>query len=181
MSSPPPRLRSSRLLPRGAHPRTLLLLLSLFPISCILLLLLLIAAMAPGRRLLLFSALSALTPPGCSQSSNSPGLPMVINTWGGPFTAATDAAYLSLLDPGTSTLDAVELGCATCEANQCDGSVGYGGSPDENCEVSYLLIFSPPPPIHPYHQTIHPSISINPIIRESPLIYIRKQRQPSTP
>lgn len=116
--------------------------------------------MAPGRRLLLFSALSALTPPGCSQSSNSPGLPMVINTWGGPFTAATDAAYLSLLDPGTSALDAVELGCATCEANQCDGSVGYGGSPDENCEVSYLLIFSPPPPNSPLPSN-YPSIHLN--------------------
>ncbi|KAI1472734.1 asparaginase-domain-containing protein [Daldinia caldariorum] len=67
---------------------------------------------------------------------NSPSLPMVINTWGGPFTAATDAAYLSLLDPKTSALDAVELGCSTCEVNQCDGSVGYGGSPDENCETT---------------------------------------------
>lgn len=70
-----------------------------------------------------------------NDTGNSPGLPMVINTWGGPFTAATDAAYLSLLKPETSALDAVELGCSTCEANQCDGSVGYGGSPDENCEV----------------------------------------------
>ncbi|KAI1757893.1 asparaginase [Xylaria castorea] len=68
--------------------------------------------------------------------SNSPGLPLVINTWGGPFTAATDAAYLSLLDAQTTALDAVELGCSTCEANQCDGSVGYGGSPDENCETT---------------------------------------------
>ncbi|KAI0839946.1 asparaginase-domain-containing protein [Hypoxylon sp. FL0890] len=69
-------------------------------------------------------------------TGNSPGLPMVINTWGGPFIAATDAAYLSLLKPETSALDAVELGCSTCEANQCDGSVGYGGSPDENCETT---------------------------------------------
>ncbi|KAI1141310.1 asparaginase-domain-containing protein [Hypoxylon sp. FL0543] len=71
-----------------------------------------------------------------SDAGNSPGLPMVINTWGGPFTAATDAAYLSLLKPETSALDAVELGCATCEAEQCDGSVGFGGSPDENCETT---------------------------------------------
>ncbi|KAI0155230.1 asparaginase [Xylariaceae sp. FL1272] len=63
-------------------------------------------------------------------------LPFVINTWGGPFTVATDAAYLSLLDSQTSALDAVELGCTTCEENQCDGSVGYGGSPDENCETT---------------------------------------------
>ncbi|KAI1078793.1 nucleophile aminohydrolase [Whalleya microplaca] len=69
-------------------------------------------------------------------SGNSPGLPMVINTWGGPFTAATDAAYSALLDSQASALDAVELGCITCETNQCDGSVGYGGSPDENCETT---------------------------------------------
>ncbi|OTA62307.1 hypothetical protein K449DRAFT_422457 [Hypoxylon sp. EC38] len=71
-----------------------------------------------------------------NNTGNSPGLPMIINTWGGPFTAATDAAYFSLLKPETSALDAVELGCSTCEANQCDGSVGYGGSPDENCETT---------------------------------------------
>ncbi|KAI1420008.1 asparaginase [Xylaria sp. FL1777] len=69
-------------------------------------------------------------------NNNSPGLPLVINTWGGPFTAGTDAAYLSLLEAQTSALDAVEVGCSTCEANQCDGSVGYGGSPDENCETT---------------------------------------------
>ncbi|KAK0729618.1 asparaginase [Lasiosphaeris hirsuta] len=66
----------------------------------------------------------------------SPGLPLVINTWGGSFAAATDAAYLALLDPPTSALDAVELGCATCERNQCDSTVGFGGSPDEACETT---------------------------------------------
>ncbi|OBR12587.1 Asparaginase [Colletotrichum higginsianum IMI 349063] len=71
-----------------------------------------------------------------AQSHPSPGLPMVINTWGGPFTAATDAAYQALVRPGASALDAVEIGCATCEANQCDGSVGFGGSPDERCETT---------------------------------------------
>ncbi|KAI1814235.1 asparaginase-domain-containing protein [Poronia punctata] len=72
--------------------------------------------------------------------NNSPGLPMVINTWGGDFTAATDAAYTSILNnkntTTTTALDAVEIGCSTCEANQCDGTVGYGGSPDENCETT---------------------------------------------
>jgi N4-(beta-N-acetylglucosaminyl)-L-asparaginase len=66
----------------------------------------------------------------------SPALPFVINTWGGPFTAATDVAYQALLKPGTSALDAVEAGCSTCERNQCDHSVGYGGSPDERCETT---------------------------------------------
>lgn len=69
--------------------------------------------------------------------ASSPGLPFVINTWGGAFTAATDAAYLALHGSnGSSALDAVEIGCATCEKNQCDGSVGFGGSPDENCETT---------------------------------------------
>lgn len=67
----------------------------------------------------------------------SPGLPFVINTWGGPFTTATDTAYRLLHSAnGTSALDAVQLGCAACERNQCDGSVGYGGSPDERCETT---------------------------------------------
>ncbi|UNI18032.1 N(4)-(beta-N-acetylglucosaminyl)-L-asparaginase [Purpureocillium takamizusanense] len=79
-------------------------------------------------------------------SHDSPGLPMVINTWGGPFTAATSAAFLTLQQRGgvngvasganASAVDAVEVGCATCERNQCDGTVGYGGSPDEACETT---------------------------------------------
>ncbi|KAI0173780.1 asparaginase-domain-containing protein [Pestalotiopsis sp. NC0098] len=91
--------------------------------------------MAAARNLLL--AASALSSPMLTGAA-SPGLPFVINTWSGPFTAATDAAYLSLLNSTSSTpaLDAVELGCSTCEANQCDGSVGYGGSPDESCETT---------------------------------------------
>jgi N4-(beta-N-acetylglucosaminyl)-L-asparaginase len=65
------------------------------------------------------------------------GLPVVINTWGGRFTTATDAAYEALVSgPHISALDAVEIGCSTCERNQCDGTVGYGGSPDENCETT---------------------------------------------
>ncbi|KAI1632909.1 asparaginase-domain-containing protein [Biscogniauxia mediterranea] len=88
----------------------------------------------------LFFSIISLPSSALSQSNdslgNSPGLPMVINTWGGDFTAATDAAYLSLVRSQASALDAVEIGCATCEANQCDGSVGYGGSPDENCETT---------------------------------------------
>lgn len=67
----------------------------------------------------------------------SPGLPFVINTWGGQFTSATNAAYETLVSGRhVSALDAVEIGCSTCERNQCDGTVGYGGSPDENCETT---------------------------------------------
>lgn len=35
-----------------------------------------------------------------------------------------------------SALDAVQIGCSRCERNQCDGTVGYGGSPDEKCETT---------------------------------------------
>ncbi|KAI5459453.1 nucleophile aminohydrolase [Mariannaea sp. PMI_226] len=70
------------------------------------------------------------------RSSPSPGLPTVINTWGGDFTVATDAAFAALKIPKMSALDAVEVGCIACERNRCDGTVGYGGSPDENCETT---------------------------------------------
>ncbi|KAM3866976.1 N(4)-(beta-N-acetylglucosaminyl)-L-asparaginase [Diretmus argenteus] len=60
-------------------------------------------------------------------------LPLVINTWA--FKNATAAAWRTL-QSGGSVLDAVEKGCARCETDQCDGSVGYGGSPDEAGETT---------------------------------------------
>ena len=60
-------------------------------------------------------------------------LPVVVNTWAWPH--ATDAAW-SRLKSGGSSLDAVESGCIYCEVNQCDGTVGYGGSPDEKGETT---------------------------------------------
>ncbi|TNM98907.1 hypothetical protein fugu_013471 [Takifugu bimaculatus] len=60
-------------------------------------------------------------------------VPLVINTW--PFKNATAAAW-SALQSGGSVLDAVEKGCARCEVEQCDGTVGYGGSPDEAGETT---------------------------------------------
>ncbi|KAK3349015.1 nucleophile aminohydrolase [Lasiosphaeria hispida] len=93
------------------------------------------AILTPARHIV--SLIGVLLPLlGLAHARPSPGLPLVINTWGGSFTAATDAAYLALLDPATSALDAVEIGCATCERNQCDSTVGFGGSPDEACETT---------------------------------------------
>ncbi|XP_028657971.1 N(4)-(beta-N-acetylglucosaminyl)-L-asparaginase [Erpetoichthys calabaricus] len=60
-------------------------------------------------------------------------LPLVINTWA--FRKATDKAWQTL-HSGSSALDAVEKGCQQCEIDQCDGSVGYGGSPDERGETT---------------------------------------------
>ena len=40
------------------------------------------------------------------------------------------------LEKGGSALDAVVAGCTQCEVDQCDGTVGYGGSPDESGETT---------------------------------------------
>lgn len=58
---------------------------------------------------------------------------IVINTW--PFVEATESAWRSLSESNRA-LDAVEKGCSKCEQLQCDGTVGYGGSPDELGAVS---------------------------------------------
>lgn len=46
------------------------------------------------------------------------------------------AVAWSALQSGGSVLDAVEKGCTRCEIEQCDGTVGYGGSPDETGETT---------------------------------------------
>jgi len=92
-----------------------------------------------------------------AQADRRASLPIVINTWN--FRKANEqgkyifimmnicwkherdskfhlqTAY-SKLKNGGSALDAVEEGCATCERLQCDGTVGYGGSPDESGETT---------------------------------------------
>ncbi|XP_041379258.1 N(4)-(beta-N-acetylglucosaminyl)-L-asparaginase-like [Gigantopelta aegis] len=65
--------------------------------------------------------------------SHATKLPLVVNTW--PFVDANKEAAVVLTEGG-SALDAVEKGCTICEVEQCDGSVGYGGSPDENGETT---------------------------------------------
>ncbi|XP_011369744.1 N(4)-(beta-N-acetylglucosaminyl)-L-asparaginase isoform X1 [Pteropus vampyrus] len=85
--------------------------------------------MARESSLLLFMQL--LLGPALVRSSSP--LPLVLNTW--PFKNATQAAWDTLASGG-STLDAVEKGCAVCEKEQCDGTVGFGGSPDEFGETT---------------------------------------------
>ncbi|XP_073811541.1 N(4)-(Beta-N-acetylglucosaminyl)-L-asparaginase [Musca autumnalis] len=60
-------------------------------------------------------------------------LPLVINTWA--FGEANEAAWTTL-KAGGSAIDSLVEGCSTCEELQCDGTVGYGGSPDENGETT---------------------------------------------
>lgn len=35
-----------------------------------------------------------------------------------------------------TAVDAIVEGCSVCEREQCDGTVGFGGSPDEKSEVA---------------------------------------------
>lgn len=40
------------------------------------------------------------------------------------------------MNKAQSALDGIEAGCTQCEVDQCDGTVGYGGSPDESGETT---------------------------------------------
>jgi N4-(beta-N-acetylglucosaminyl)-L-asparaginase len=59
--------------------------------------------------------------------------PIVVNTW--PFINATRRGW-DVLSKTDDCLLAVELGCTECEILRCDGTVGYGGSPDESAETT---------------------------------------------
>ena len=60
---------------------------------------------------------------------------IIVNTW--PFTEATKAGWAVLSRPDSGcALDAIVEAGSTCERLQCDRTVGFGGSPDENCETT---------------------------------------------
>ncbi|XLR28662.1 hypothetical protein HN51_041994 [Arachis hypogaea] len=59
--------------------------------------------------------------------------PLVVSTW--PFVEAVRAAWKAA-DGGSTAVDSVVEGCSTCEELRCDGTVGPGGSPDENGETT---------------------------------------------
>lgn len=69
----------------------------------------------------------------CCCANVASGAPIVVNTW--PFRNATAAGWAVIARNG-SALDAVESGCSVCEVEQCDGTVGYGGSPDSIGETT---------------------------------------------
>lgn len=54
--------------------------------------------------------------------------PIVVNTW--PFVEATEKAWATLVNTD-DPVEAVVSGCQECQDLRCDGTVGYGGSPDE--------------------------------------------------
>lgn len=41
-----------------------------------------------------------------------------------------------MLNGGGLALDAIEQGAMVCQQQQCDTTVGYGGSPDEDGETT---------------------------------------------
>ena len=59
--------------------------------------------------------------------------PVLISTWN--FEEANVVGW-QVLSEGGSALSAIEEGCTRCEELQCDGTVGYGGSPDEDGETT---------------------------------------------
>ncbi|RFU81065.1 n4-beta-n-acetylglucosaminyl-l-asparaginase precursor [Trichoderma arundinaceum] len=94
----------------------------------------------------IITTLTLLFLPTANAILSSP--PLVINTWSGPFTSATNAAFFSLANnshsatssqlrnSASAALNAVQAGCQACQSKQCDSTVGFGGSPDENCETT---------------------------------------------
>lgn len=72
-------------------------------------------------------------------STASIHIPLVLTTW--KFKAATQTAW-DLLKYENHALNALVAGCKSCQDEQCDYTVGFGGSPDENGETTLdALIF----------------------------------------
>jgi N4-(beta-N-acetylglucosaminyl)-L-asparaginase len=73
---------------------------------------------------------------GVYRVENTPSSPVnvnvVVNTW---FAESAQSAF-DFVSQGYSALDAVEVGCTTCEDLRCDGTVGWGGSPDTTGETT---------------------------------------------
>jgi hypothetical protein len=69
-----------------------------------------------------------------SDAKTTASPPIVVTTWA--FVNATRNAFAKLMTPGATCLDAVEVGCRTCEDERCDGSVGWGSHPDEDGETT---------------------------------------------
>ncbi|XP_066603169.1 N(4)-(Beta-N-acetylglucosaminyl)-L-asparaginase-like [Prorops nasuta] len=60
--------------------------------------------------------------------------PLIVVTW--DYKEATEKAWEEIQKSNQTAIDAIELACSICEENQCRGTVGFGGSPDENGETT---------------------------------------------
>lgn len=86
-----------------------------------------------------YATIATTSPIEQSNDTNGPIqlLPMVINTWKFPEANALAWRILRQSEGGVrQTRNAVVEGCTKCEQMQCDGTVGYGGSPDELGETT---------------------------------------------
>ncbi|MCP3932396.1 MAG: N(4)-(beta-N-acetylglucosaminyl)-L-asparaginase [Bacteroidetes bacterium] len=68
------------------------------------------------------------------KDTSSPGGPLVISTW--DFGIEANQAAWETLKSGGSSLDAVEVGAKVPEADPTNASVGYGGMPDRDGNVT---------------------------------------------
>lgn len=84
-----------------------------------------------------FFNLSCSTPPSeqtnFQVSNQKMQFPLVISTWSN---LAANQAAMEVLEKGGSALDAVEQGVRVPEADPMDSSVGYGGLPDRDGNVT---------------------------------------------
>ncbi|KAJ4811666.1 hypothetical protein LUZ62_024232 [Rhynchospora pubera] len=86
------------------------------------------------KHLLIISLLVLVLQDTTGLESQGQAYPLVVATW--PFKDAVRAAWRSVHERGSSAVDAVIDGCSACEELRCDGTVGPGGSPDENGETT---------------------------------------------
>ncbi|KAG5897020.1 hypothetical protein JTB14_021743 [Gonioctena quinquepunctata] len=74
----------------------------------------------------------------CYVEASSLSIPLVVNTWA--FKDATLKAWQVLqegeMNKQDNALDALTAGCKVCQDEQCDTTVGFGGSPDEKGETT---------------------------------------------
>ena len=93
-------------------------------------------SLATGVGLITISGtLSSFTKKSTQKSTliSTPIRPLVIATWDTPLAVETAA---KILEKGGSALDAVEQGCRIEEANEKGQSVGKGGLPDRDGNVT---------------------------------------------
>eukprot|EP01027_Heterolobosea_sp_BB2_P016906 GEZU01023996.1.p2 GENE.GEZU01023996.1~~GEZU01023996.1.p2 ORF type:complete len:112 (+),score=22.08 GEZU01023996.1:291-626(+) len=81
-------------------------------------------------------------------------IPIVINTWAGPFQGANTVAWQWLSEKNATSIDALEAGINWCELNQCDHTVGFGGDPDEFGETTLDAMIMHGPTMEVYIDTI---------------------------
>ncbi|KAI1724803.1 asparaginase domain-containing protein [Ditylenchus destructor] len=91
------------------------------------------------RRALLFSLIisSCNFVIGAIENGDGGHLPLVVSTWYNvQFGAAAQKAWDTLVVERQGRMQALVSGLSECETLQCDGTVGYGGSPDEMGETT---------------------------------------------